>query len=147
MPTRAKPARSYSATPAGLNGKAASTSLRKPSARADLDQPLEQHAPGTAPAPFARDIDREIGDMVVAAPRVEHVEACPRDDHAAVRSDEDRMPFALAGEPLAALLRRAQLGLQGREAVENAFVVDAGDGRSVVGFGVPDGEGGLAAGR
>src|SRR5205807_3761458 len=63
----------------------------------------------------------------VGVARVEDVEAPPADDLTVRLRDDHRVARVAVREPPAALLRRAQLGLEGGDAVLDALVVDAAD--------------------
>src|SRR5438094_8139076 len=92
------------------------------------DQLLEQHAPDATAAPGPLDIDREVGDEPVGLAGIEDIEAPPTDDLTVRLRDDHRVARAAVGEPLAALRRRAQLGLERGDTVLDALIVDAADG-------------------
>src|SRR5262245_18293310 len=98
-----------------------------------------------APAPLSTHVDREVGDVVVRRPRVERVQAAPAHDAAVHLADEHRVARSARGEPAPSLLGRARLGLERRQAVLDALVVDRGDRLGVDRLGGTDSQVGHAS--
>src|SRR5207244_11625709 len=84
-------------------------------------QRFHRGAAGAAAALGARDIDRELGDPGVAGAAAVGRAGGPGDDAALVLDHHHRIAPA---EPGGDLIGRARLGLEGRDAVGDALIVD-----------------------
>src|SRR5262249_29874170 len=111
-----------------------------------LDQVREQAPARAPPAPAPLDVDGEVGDVAVRLAGVVDVQAPPADDdRRPIRVGrhlraEYRMAQPALGQPLTPLLGRPELGLERRDAVLDALVVDEADGGGIARAGATDRE-------
>jgi hypothetical protein len=96
------------------------------------DQGGEEGGADPGAACGAIDVDREVGDEAVGGSGVEGVERAPADDDSVPLGDQYGVALAFPGQPGGPLLGGPLLGFEGRQPVDDALVVDAGDGDGVV---------------
>lgn len=94
---------------------------------------VEQPAADALSAGAALDVQHALADLrvVVARVRVRN-DAAPPDDLAVGLCDEQRV--SLIADPVAKVLGRVETGLEGRDAILDALVVDGGDRLRVAGL-------------
>src|SRR5262249_58397614 len=92
--------------------------------RISIDQPDKGGVPGAAAARRPVDIDRMLGDAVVAGPAAIGPGAGEGADAAGALGDDGRIALALVAQLGLDLRRRARRRLEGGDAVGDALVVD-----------------------
>ena len=98
-------------------------------------QVFEQLPAEAVPSRRARDVDRRLRDPAVTGPMAVGAQLRPPGDLAGpVRADEERG----AGDRSGRVLRGPRLGVECRDPVLDALVVDRGDRRGVLGRRRPD---------
>ena len=94
-------------------------------------QRLECDAPGAFAAPRPVDVDRVIGDAGVCRARAIAARAGPRDDAPGALDDDGWIAIAFVAQLRGDLIRGPRIGLERRDPILDALVIDGGDGRRV----------------
>ena len=94
-------------------------------------QRLECDPPGAFAAPRAVDVDRVIGDAGVCRARAVTARAGPRDDAPGVLDDDGRVAIAFVAQLRGDLIHGPRVGLERRDPILDALVIDGGNGRRI----------------